>query len=109
MFYRVIVGLSLGISVFLFGCATSSLSFREGIRSFQVQDYRQAFIRLKPEAEKGQPDAQYAIGYMYYYGQGVVEDRQKAWYWINCAAKAGQSDAVAALKLLGHNAPLPHA
>ena len=86
----------------LTGCVSSQLNFREGIKSFQVQDYRQAFIRLKPEAETGQPDAQYAIGYMYYYGQGVVEDRKQAWYWINCAAKAGQVDAITALKILRH-------
>ena len=85
----------------LSGCVTSRFNLAEGIRSFQVQNYRQAFIRLKPEAEKGQPDAQYAVGYMYYYGQGVVEDRKKAWYWITRAAKAGQSDAQAAVKILG--------
>lgn len=72
----------------------------EGIRDFRVQNYRQAFIRLTPEAKKGQPDAQYAIGYMYYYGQGVVEDRKKAWYWINQAAQAKQAEAMAALNIL---------
>jgi TPR repeat protein len=82
---------------------TSSYNLREGIRSFQVQDYRQAFIRLKPEAKKGQPDAQYAVGYMYYYGQGVVENRKKAWYWITSAANAGQSDAQEAVKIFGHH------
>jgi TPR repeat protein len=92
--------LFLMLVVLLSGCATGSMNLREGIRSFQVQDYRQAFIRLKPEADKGQPDAQYAIGYMYYYGQGVVEDRKKAWYWITCAAKAGQTDAQQAIKIL---------
>ncbi len=85
----------------LSGCVTSGLNLREGIKSFQVQDYRQAFIRLKPEAEKGQPDAEYAIGYMYYYGQGVVEDRKQAWFWITRAAKAGQADAQQAAKILG--------
>lgn len=88
---------------FLSGCVTNGINLREGIRSFQVQDYRQAFIRLKPEADKGQADAQYAIGYMYYYGQGVVEDRKKAWYWITAAAKAGQADAQQAVKILGKN------
>lgn len=86
---------------FLSGCATSGLNLSEGIKSFQVQDYRQAFIRLKPEAEKGQIDAEYAIGYMYYYGQGVVEDRKKAWYWITKAANAGQTDAQQAVEILG--------
>lgn len=92
----------LTISLWLNGCATSGYNLREGIASFQVQNYRQAFIRLKPEANKGQPDAEYAIGYMYYYGQGVVEDRKKAWYWIHCAAQAGQVDAIAALSVLEH-------
>ena len=82
-------------------CASlRNLNLHEGIHSFQVQDYRQAFIRLIPEAEKGQPDAQYAVGYMYYYGQGVVEDRQKACMWINKAANLGQPDAILALKLI---------
>ena len=85
----------------LTGCATGAANLREGIHSFQVQDYRSAFIRLKPEADKGNADAQYAVGYMYYYGQGVVGDRKKAWYWITCAAKAGQADAQMAVKILG--------
>ena len=85
----------------LSGCYMQGLNLREGIHSFQVQDYRQAFVRLKPEAEKGQPDAQYAVGYMYYYGQGVIENRRQAWYWITRAAEAGQSDAKAAVHILG--------
>ncbi|RUR13261.1 tetratricopeptide repeat protein [Legionella sp. km772] len=80
------------------GCRNVNLT--EGIESFRAQDYRRAFIRLKPEAEKGQPDAQYAIGYMYYYGQGVIEDRRKAWFWINKAASLRQKDALAAVQIL---------
>ncbi len=83
-------------------CGCQSMNLTAGIASFQAQDYRQAFIRLKPIAEKGQPDAEYAVGYMYYYGQGVVEDREKAWYWINCAAKAGQREALVAINILKH-------
>lgn len=82
-------------------CALSTaVNVREGIDSFRVEDYRKAFIRLKPAAEKGQPDAQYAVGYMYYYGKGVVEDRKKAWFWINAAANLGQPDAKEAIRIL---------
>lgn len=87
-------------------CITGALNLREGIESFKAQDYRRAFIRLMPEAQKGQPDAQYAVGYMYYYGQGVVEDRQKAWVWINRAARVGQPDAIVAIKILDSK-PVP--
>lgn len=87
--------------IFVFSLtACAGLNLKEGIQSFRAQDYRKAFIRLKPEAQKGQPDAQYAVGYMYYYGQGVVENRKKAWFWINKAAGVGQPDAVAAVKIL---------
>ena len=98
MLLRIVLSICLSSVLLLQGCAMRGLNLREGIHSFQVQDYRQAFIRLKPEAEKGQPDAQYAVGYMYYYAQGVVEDRKKACYWIALAAKAGQPDAIIALK-----------
>lgn len=90
----------------LSACFWSTLNLREGISSFKSQDYRKAFIRLMPEAKKGQPDAQYAVGYMYYYGAGVVENRKKAWFWITQAAKAGQPDAVKAVEILGIGHPL---
>jgi len=88
---------------FLSAC-TSNLSLQEGIKSFRIQDYRQAFIRLRPAAEKGVPEAQYAVGYMYYYGQGVIENREKAWYWITKAARNGNEDAKNAMKILQKNA-----
>jgi TPR repeat protein len=94
------LGIILCLVVIESSCVVGRVSLQEGIESFRAQDYRQAFIRLKPEAAKGQPDAQYAVGYMYYYGQGVVEDRKLAWYWINRAAAVGQPDAVAAVKIL---------
>jgi TPR repeat protein len=37
---------------------------------------------------------------MYYYGQGVIENRKKARYWIERAADGGQPDAVRAIKIL---------
>lgn len=86
--------------VLILSSCVSYNSFYEGIRCFRSQNYRAAFIKLKPEAYKGQPDAQYAIGYMYYYGQGIVEDRKKAWYWIHRAARAGQPDALQAEAIL---------
>jgi FOG: TPR repeat, SEL1 subfamily len=92
----------LWIIAFLTGCAEYHhlLNLEQGIHYFKQQKYHDAFVRLKPEAVKGQPDAEYAIGYMYYYGQGITEDRSKAIYWIQQAACAGQPDARNALHLL---------
>jgi len=82
------------------GCFSREYNIKHGIESFQVQDYRQAFVRLLPEAKAGQVDAQYAVGYMYYYGQGVIENRKKARYWIERAAANGQADALHAIQIL---------
>lgn len=94
---KIIIGL---MSLGLLQACTHHYNLEHGIESFKVQDYRQAFIRLLPEAKAGQADAQYAVGYMYYYGQGVIENRKKAWYWIERAANSGQADAVSALEIL---------
>lgn len=101
---------SRSIGVVLIGCVIvlNGCAFRNnlvtGIESFKAQDFREAFVRLMPSAQAGNPDAQYAIGYMYYYGKGVVEDKKAAWYWINCAAKAGQPDAIQAVIILAPEA-----
>ena len=87
----------------LISCISSTVNLREGINSFRVEDYRKAFVRLKPLAIKGQRDAQYAVGYMYYYGKGVVEDRKKAHFWISSAANLGQPDAKVAIEMLDMN------
>ena len=96
--YRLLV--VLGVFSLTACSSMHDYNLNRGIQCFQVQDYRSAFIRLLPEAKADQPDAMYAIGYMYYYGQGVVEDRKKSCYWINRAASAGQKDAIRALKIL---------
>ncbi|MFA5960373.1 MAG: tetratricopeptide repeat protein [Tatlockia sp.] len=98
------------IGMLLILCITACVrhsNLNEGITCFHTENYRAAFIYLKPEAEKGQPDAQYAIGYMYYYGKGVVENRKQACIWITRAAKAGQPDARIALKIIKDQPRVP--
>lgn len=93
---------ALVLSLFVAGLSAckTSMNLEDGIECFKAGDYRQAFIRLKPEALKGHLEAEYAIGYMYYYGQGVVENRYEALHWIRLAAARGQPDAVKALQII---------
>ncbi|MGE3920079.1 MAG: tetratricopeptide repeat protein [Gammaproteobacteria bacterium] len=92
-----LLALSLAGSLVLASCETdnssnssnASASFQQGKMAFQQQNYRKAFVTLKPLAQAGNADAQYAVGYMYYYGKGVVEDRAAAKYWIGKAADQG--------------------
>lgn len=93
-------------ALLLAGCYPYSNRFDRGIQNFRKHDYRAAFIMLKPQALKGNPEAEYAVGYMYYYGQGVVENKGKARYWIEKAAKHGQGEAITALTLMNRK-PTP--
>jgi TPR repeat protein len=100
--------LFLIIVLSLLGLGCSELEFKEGQENFLKQDYRSAFIRLTPAARAGNPQAQYAIGYMYYTGQGTVKDRQKAKEWIEKAAKQGNKNAISALTRLQNQAHSPY-
>lgn len=85
----------------LVGCIPPSRSnLAVGILNFKQQNYRDAFLRLKPVAQAGNPEAQYAVGYMYYYGLGVVEDHHEAKLWLERAAAQHQPQAIQALQLL---------
>ncbi len=55
---------------------------------------------VRKAAEAGDPDAQYALGYMYYYGKGVPQNKAAGESWINKSAAAGQPQAIQAQKIL---------
>lgn len=56
--------------------------------------------RIQAAAENGNPDAQYALGYMYYYGIDTAKDQQTAQLWIQRAAAQGQPLAKKAWSLI---------
>ena len=51
-------------------------------------------------AAKGYMPAQYSIGHMYYFGEGVKKDYLKAKYWYEKAAAKGFADAQNSLGVL---------
>lgn len=101
--------LILLITMCLSACIGPGARFNAGMKSFKQQNYRDAFIRLLPLAKQGNPDAQYAVGYMYFYGEGVVSDEKKAIKWISLAAIKGQPDAQKALEIMKNRFPSPYA
>lgn len=82
------------------GCITPQVRLAKAKQSFEEQNYRQAYHRLKPLAERGMPDAQYALGFQYYYGLGVMENKPLGIQWIEKAAAGGSQEAVRALTLM---------
>ncbi len=71
-----------------------------GKASFESGYYKEAFHQLLPLAVAGKAEAQYAIGYMYYYGYGVSEDTESGIFWMGKAAEQNYLPAVEALKII---------
>ena len=65
-----------------------------------LQKFNCSLDRVEAAAQDGDPDAQYALGYMYYYGIGTVRDTTTATLWIRRSALQGQPIAKKALALI---------
>jgi len=61
---------------------------------------RPSFDAVLKQAEQGDPDAQYRLGRMYYFGDGVAENREEAARWHVKAAAQGHAEAQYVLGLL---------
>ncbi|MGB0723526.1 MAG: tetratricopeptide repeat protein [Gammaproteobacteria bacterium] len=48
---------------------------------------------VRPFAEQGYADAQYAMGLIYAEGRGVSEDPARAHYWLTLAVEQGDTEA----------------
>ena len=73
--------------------------YQDGRTAYNRGDYATALKELLPLAEQGHAGAQYFIGYMYYKGQGVVQNGAEAVKWLRHAAEQGD---VKAQYLLGY-------
>ena len=77
-------------------------------QNIYLQKYGCSLERIEREAKSGDADAQYALGYMYYYGINTVRDTQTARLWIQRAAEQGQPLAKRALKLMNSGSNFDH-
>ncbi len=66
----------------------------------QVKHKALGFEQLQTMARRGDADAQYALGYRYYYGIGVKQDMTKSVSWLKQAGSQGQTQARQALVLI---------
>ena len=72
-------------------------------RSFETGYYKSAMHDLLPLATNGVAEAQYAVGYMYYYGYGVAQDTDVGYFWIKRATEQHYEPAQKALEMIDNN------
>lgn len=74
-----------------------------GKRLFEQGEYKSAMKQLLPIAARGNPEAQYAVGYMYYYGYGINRDTESGRFWIESSAKQQYAPALKAMEIMKTN------
>ncbi len=62
---------------------------KKGIEALKTEDYKTALQILPPFAEKGDGQAQFALGIMYYKGFGVPQNYIRAHMWLNLGQSNG--------------------
>lgn len=82
------------------GGPTAAGSKPDGTANFARANYFAAAVRARPLAERGNPQAQALLGFMYEYGRGVPQDYTTAVYWYRCAAEQDYSTAQYLLGLM---------
>lgn len=96
------------LALLLTGCAVSpGIEYQMGKTQFAEQNYREAFTHLQKAAQMRNANAQYALGYLYYYGLGVDQNTEEAYYWFKAAADQGDYKAMMILPKIAAQMPGP--
>ena len=75
------------------GNMSVSANFLAGEDAYLREDYSRALEEWRPLANSGNAEAQNMLGYMYRYGQGVLQDFEQARHWYRLAADKGHARA----------------
>ena len=81
---------SLSAMLFLAGCAAN---MGTAMRYYNSGDYGRAYTQLRRLADKGDANAQYQLGHIYAYGEGVAQNYAEALTWLEKAAANGSVNA----------------
>ena len=66
----------------------------KGAEAYDNGDYATALREFRPLADQGTALAQFNLGFMYEYGDGVPQDLVEAHKWYNLSASRGDTLAV---------------
>ena len=83
----------IAIAVLLFGLAAqpARADYRSGLAAYEAGHYSEALGELLALSERGDADAEFMLGVMYYYGRGVSRDEGLAAVWFFKSARKGSA------------------
>lgn len=74
------------------GCA-SGAAYKDAVAQFQKGEYGSAFSAFRTLSESEDSNSRFYLGFMYNYGLGVARNLQRAIYWYEKSALAGNMQA----------------
>ena len=80
------------LSVLLVATPSFANDFEEGLDAIHATDYDKALEKLMPLASQGHAAAQYNLGVMHEWGNGVPQDDVKAMKWYRLSAEQSHRD-----------------
>ncbi len=80
-------------SIFLISVPSFANDFQDGLDAIYETDYEKALEKLVPLAEQGHASAQYNLGVMYEWGNGVTQNDSIAIKWYKLSAERSHKDA----------------
>jgi uncharacterized protein len=87
------------VELALFGSAMAG-PLEDGEAAYHRGDYADAMRLLRPLAEQGDISAQFQLGAMYFFGEGVPQDTKQCVMWYRKAAEQGNANAQTKLGLM---------
>ena len=81
------------LAVLLVAAPSFANDFEEGLDAIHGTDYNKALEKLRPLASEGHAAAQYNLGVMYEWGNGVPQDDVEAMKWYRLSAGQSHRDA----------------
>ncbi len=90
LIFRLVFLLQVSIFTSLVHINAHAQNLGVGVTALETKDYSSALRNLLPLAEKGNPDAQVFIAYMYENGFGVEKNYKEAFNWYEIAATKNQ-------------------
>jgi TPR repeat protein len=78
----------------------AQLKIQSGLEAFELENYAEAYHHWKEVADKGHPEAQYHIGWLYANGYGVNVDVPMAMSWWEKAAAQNHAPSQFALGMV---------
>ena len=85
--------LILLLAVLFVSTPTFANDFDEGLDAIHGTDYEKALQKLRPLAAAGHSAAQYNLGVMHEWGNGVPQDNVKAMKWYRLSAENSHKEA----------------